>query len=354
MSSALKSLVATGTKLWLDSIDPDLVEQNYKMGATGATSNPIIIADLINTGRFDQLIKDFMALEYSDEEVAWATTDQMVRNIQEVFTPIWEKTQGNDGYVSFELDPLLEDAQCPLSHQEKVDTYIKLALKWSQSQHVNNRMIKIPATPAGLDAIEEIAAAGITLNVTLIFSQRQYDLARDAVWRGRQRYGKLDSFKSVYSIFISRIDVYTMKHVTQLSDQAQGQVGIYNAKKIARANQSFWADKNLKLEQEIIFASTGTKLAEDPKDKYVKAFAGRYIQTNPPATNQAVEELGTQFTRCIDIMPHDDIIAEIEKHVDIPALEKTLMAEGLAKFADPQKSLIKLIGEKRSVFQSAN
>ena len=345
MSSPLESLVATGTKLWLDSIDPELVQKNFEMGATGATSNPIIIADLIKTGRFDQLIEDYLNKGYSDEEIAWATTDQMVKDAQTVFKNVWTKTEGNDGYVSFELDPLIEDTAANMPHKARVSKYIDLAQKWSQGHH--NRMIKIPATPAGLDSLEEIAAMGLTINVTLIFSQRQYDIARDAIWQGRQRYGNLDNFKSVYSIFISRIDVYTQKHVTDLSDDAQGQVGIYNAKKIARANKSFWADKNLKLEQELIFASTGTKNPDDPKDKYVKAFAGRYIQTNPPATNDAVQELGTKFTHLIDIMPSDEVIAEIEKKVNIQHLEDTLMSEGLEKFADPQKALIQLICDKR-------
>ena len=87
-------------------------------------------------------------------------------------------------------------------------------------------MIKVPATPAGLDALEELAAAGVTLNVTLIFTMRQYEAARDAIWRGAQRRKSLDRFKSVYSIFVSRVDVYTEKHVPELSPAAQGQVGI--------------------------------------------------------------------------------------------------------------------------------
>ena len=74
-------------------------------------------------------------------------------------------------------------------------------------------MIKVPATPAGLGALEELAATGVTLNVTLIFSDRQYRAAREAIWRGAQRRKSLERFKSVYSIFISRIDVYTKQHV---------------------------------------------------------------------------------------------------------------------------------------------
>src|SRR5215472_14975422 len=109
MTSPLKSLIATGTKLWLDSIDPELVARNRALGATGATSNPIIISDLIKTGRFDADLDRFMRQGLSDEEVAWQMTDMLVRQAQKVFFPVWEAPKGNDGYVSFELDPLLED-----------------------------------------------------------------------------------------------------------------------------------------------------------------------------------------------------------------------------------------------------
>ena len=156
-------------------------------------------------------------------------------------------------------------------------------------------MIKVPATPAGLDALEELSAAGVTLNVTLIFTMRQYEAARDAIWRGAQRRKSLDRFKSVYSIFISRVDVYTEKHVPDLSPAAQGQVGIVGAKRIWRANQKFWAARPTPLRQEIVFASTGTKKPEDPPWKYVVALAGSDIQTNPPATNEAVEASGLVF-----------------------------------------------------------
>src|SRR5438876_10762043 len=85
MASPLRSLIACGTKLWLDSIDPDLVTANRRLGATGATSNPIIISGLIKTGRFDEDIARLAGQGLSDEEIAWAMTDQLVRNAQQAF-----------------------------------------------------------------------------------------------------------------------------------------------------------------------------------------------------------------------------------------------------------------------------
>ena len=349
---SLQSLIATGTKLWLDSIDPDLVQKNRAMGATGATSNPIIVSDLIKTGRFDDELTELMDDGLDDDAVAWGITDHLVHDAQEVFWPVWQQSEGNNGYVSFELDPLLEDVKKTIPHAERVRRYIELGRKWSQGH--KNRMIKVPATPAGLDALEELAAAGITLNTTLIFSERQYKIARDNVWRGAQRRKDgTSAFKSVYSIFVSRVDVYTEKHVPTLSPAAQGQVGIVNVKRLWRLNQDFWQGKGLKLQQEIIFASTGTKKPSDPPDKYVDALAGSDIQTNPPATNEAVQKLNKTFTRKVDQLPPRPVLDEIDAKVDQQKMEDKLMEEGTAKFADPQHALLKLIAEKRAALTAA-
>jgi transaldolase len=346
MPTPLESLVASGTKLWLDSIDPDLVLENRKFGATGATSNPIIISDLLKTGRFDDQIRALAASGKSDAEIALEMTDRLVKQAQEVFAEVHAATQGDDGYVSFELDPLLEDASCTLSVEEKAREYIALGKKWAAGH--KNRMIKVPATPGGLAALEELCAAGITLNVTLLFTARQYHIARDAVWRGAQRRKSLDGFKSVYSIFVSRIDVYTKKHVPDLIPAAQGRVGIVNAQRLWQDNEQFWADKKLPLKQEFIFASTGTKDPSDSPDKYVDALAGADIQTNPPATNAAIQQLtGKVFSRKVDQLPPANVLADIDQKVDFAKLEQVLMDEGLAKFADPFKALLATIASKR-------
>jgi transaldolase len=346
----MQSLVATGTKVWLDSIDPDEVARNRSWGATGATSNPIIIADLIKTGRFDRDMERLMKKGLNDTDLAWQTTDMLVRQAQEVFQPVWDATRGDDGYVSFELDPLLEDRGLNMPVAERTRQYVELAKKWAAGHR--NRMIKIPNTPGGLASLEELAAAGLTLNVTLTFSPRQYIAARDAIWRGAQRRKSLDTFKSVYSIFVSRVDVYTEKHVPKLSPKAQGQVGIVNAKRIWKMNQDFWADKKLPLKQEIIFASTGRKLMTDSPIKYVEAFAGSDIETNPPKTNHEIQDSGHVFTRQVDKLPPREILEEIDRLVDINHMEEVLMEEGLQKFADPQKALLALIKEKRAALQA--
>jgi len=347
MTSPLAAIIQAGTKLWLDSVDPELVATNRELGATGATSNPIIISNLIKSGRFDDSLARLLHEDgLSTNDAAWALTDQVVAAAQDVFLPVWEATDGNDGYVSFEVDPLLEDTDNPLSHQERVARYVELGGKWSSGRL--NRMIKVPATSAGLEAVEELASLGVPLNVTLIFTMRQYEAARDAIWRGAQKLPSLEKFKSVYSIFISRVDVYTQKHVPELSPATQGQVGLLNAKLLWQENQRFWSEHSTPLSQEIVFASTGTKSADEPPWKYVAALVGSDIQTNPPGTNEAVENSGQIFPRSVDQMPPSEVIEEVGAKVDMRQLEDQLMAEGIQKFADPQKALLALIDEKRT------
>ncbi len=350
MSQAIKSLIASGTKLYLDSIDPELVKLNLEWGAVGATSNPIIVAGLIETGRFDDQIRKLIDRGMADETIAWAVTDQLVQEAQNAFYGVWKSTGGNAGWVSFELDPLIEDTELNMAHADRVERYIELGRKWSAGHE--NRMIKVPATPAGIEAVKTLAADGVTLNVTLIFSDRQYVAARDSVWSGAQKRSSLDQFKSVYSIFVSRIDQFTAKHYPQLSSDAQGLYGIVNAKRIWQANQKFWSANKTKLAQEIIFASTGTKSAKDAPWKYVAALAGSDIQTNPPDTNKAVAGSSEVFTKQVDKLPSDAILKELDSVVEIQKVEAGLMEEGLAKFATPQKQLIATISSKRAVLHA--
>ncbi|MCA9032964.1 MAG: transaldolase [Planctomycetaceae bacterium] len=343
----LKSLIDSGTKLWLDSVEPELVRTYHSMGATGATSNPIIIAGIINTGQCDARLEELLKSDMDDNAIAWQVTDELVQSAQNVFRSIWDESNGNDGYVSFELDPLLEATDCPLSISERIERYVELGKKWSNGHQ--NRMIKVPATPAGLGAVEPLIAAGVPLNITLLFSERQYLTARDAVWRGAQQRSDTNRLKAVFSIFVSRIDGYISKHVTNLSSAAEREVAISNAQRLWKLNQDFWSDKPIDLDQDIVFASMGTKLAGDPPDRYVSALAGSDIQTNPPETNEAVAAMeGKTFTRAVDKFLSNDILAEIQEKVDFARMETFLMEEGLAKFAQPQQLLLKSIADKRA------
>jgi transaldolase len=186
-----------------------------------------------------------------------------------------------------------------------------------------------------------------------MFTERQYRAARDTIWCGaRRRQGGLNDFKSVYSIFISRIDVYAQRHLRDLDPAAADQLGIATAKQVWRSNEEFWKDKRLRLRQEIVFASTGVKDPAAPADKYVEALAGSDIQTNPPATNDAVQRLNKTYARHIDEVPERNVLGEMAK-VDTAALEGVLLNEGTRKFAEAQKTLLRRIAAKRVLFPTA-
>lgn len=347
MPTPLESLVASGTRLWLDSIDPELIEESRGCGISGATSNPIIIANLIRTGRFDAELAELLDRDLDDHQVAWQLADGIVTRAEAAFLDVFERTAGDDGYVSFELDPLLEEPDAGISLDEVASRYVELARHWSHDHP--NRMIKVPATPAGLMALEHIVAAGVPVNVTLIFTGRQHRLACEAAWRGARRLDDLCSFKSVYSIFVSRLDVYTTNAHPDLSTAARGLVGIVNARRIYRANCEFWQDKPTPLTQQIVFASTGTKDPEEPLDKYVAALAGADIQTNPPGTNAAIQDLADRaYTRTVDESTESAVLEEIDREVDFERLETVLMQEGIEKFAAPQRELLELVAEHRT------
>src|SRR5690606_33845542 len=108
---------------------------------------------------------------------------------QHKFQPIHRSTGGNAGWLSFELDPLQEDPNEGLSDQQRARRYVELGKRWSKGH--TNRMIKVPATDGGIMALEELAAAGVTLNVTLMFTADQYRRAKDAIWQGAQHRGDL-------------------------------------------------------------------------------------------------------------------------------------------------------------------
>jgi transaldolase len=341
----LESLRACGSKIWLDSVDPEAIAQQLPWGITGATSNPLIVAELIQTGRFDTALESLLERVREDETVAWQLTDQLVSQAEQVFLPIWERTGGEDGYVSFELDPLPEAENWSAVEPARVERYVSEAVHWSRNHP--NRLIKVPATPSGLQALPEIVARGVNVNVTLIFTARQYTQAQQAVWRGAQGRPHLRSFKSVYSIFVSRLDVYADKFLAHLDFETRGQLGILNAKRIWQLHRACWRERPTPLAQEIVFASTGTKRPGEKPWKYLEAFAGGDILTNPPTTHEQTQSAGITFTRRIEELPPDPVVAALDKHVDYEHLEATLLAEGVEKFVRPQRQLLDLIASRR-------
>ena len=160
-------------------------------------------------------------------------TDKSAKNAQDVFWT-WGGHERRRRLRELRRSAA-EDKDQKKNTAERTAEYVELGKKWSAGH--KNRLIKVPATPGGLAAIEELVAAGVNVNITLIFSERQYKIARDAVYRAVQRRSDKENVKTVYSIFVSRVDVYTEDHVPDLSPAAQGLVGIVNAKRIWKMNR---------------------------------------------------------------------------------------------------------------------
>jgi transaldolase len=179
-------------------------------------------------------------------------TDHLVEQAEEAFQPVWVQTKGNDGWVSFELDPLLEDVSSPMPVAERTAHYIELGKKVGSRSHQ-------PHDQNTGHSRRDRVSVRRTITPQEVSAQRRSDLCVNSVRHGavmrcgcgaQQRRKSLEWFKSVYSIFVSRLDVYTSSRVPTLSAAAQGQVGIVNAKRIWRMNETFWSDKKLPLKQE--------------------------------------------------------------------------------------------------------
>ena len=126
MPSPIQSILDAGSTLWLDSVDPEEVKKNHARGISGATSNPAIIAALVATGRFDETIKKFMNEGHDDEAIAWAITDKLTQGRRaRVLTTTGRSSRGNTGWVSFELDPLLEDPDNGISTADRTKKYVE-------------------------------------------------------------------------------------------------------------------------------------------------------------------------------------------------------------------------------------
>ena len=146
----------------------------------------------------------------------------------------------------------------------------------------------------------------------------------------------------------SRIDVYTEQEIQHLRPEAQGLVGILNAKRVWQANQNFWNDKGLELQQETdLWPAQAPRNHLTPLGNMLKHLQGSDIQTNPPETNAAVASSGIEFCRTVDVMPTLDIQQEIDSKVDMQTMHDVLMKQGLEKFVKPQRALLSLIARKR-------
>ena len=356
--TALADLSAAGVAVWLDDLSRErlrsgnLAELVRDKEVVGVTTNPSIFQKALSDGAaYDEQVRD-LALRGTDvgEAVRMLTTFD-VRWACDELREVYDRTDGVDGRVSIEVDPrVAQDADRTVAEAK--------ALWWLVDRP--NLYIKIPATQAGLPAITEVLAAGISVNVTLIFSLERYDAVMDAFLTGLERAQAnghdLSRIGSVASFFVSRVDSEIDK---QLGDGAplRGQAAIANARlAYQHYEQVFGADRWKALEsagakpQRPLWASTGVKdPAYDDTQYVVELVAPGTVNTMPEATLEAVADHGkvrgdTVTSTYADAQKVLDDLAEAG--IDYDKVVDQLEAEGVAKFEEAWNDLISSVSEQ--------
>src|SRR5215472_7124450 len=290
---ATKLLHNLGQSLWLDNITRDLLNSGTlkryidELSVTGLTSNPTIFDHAIkNSTAYDATVREKLAQGKSGEALFFELALEDLTQAADLFRPVFDRTDGVDGWVSLEVSPLL-------AHDTKAT--LAAAVDLHRRAGKPNLFIKIPGTAEGLPAIEEAIFAGVPVNVTLLFSREQYVAAADAYLRGVERriaVGLNPAVASVASLFVSRWDVAVGAKVpAELTNRlgiavAQRTYKAYlellaSARFQRAANSGAWA-------QRLLFASTGTKDPKASDTLYVRALAAPFtINTMPDATLKA-------------------------------------------------------------------
>ena len=352
--SALDDLTAAGQSVWIDNITRDLLDDGTiaryieTLRVTGLTSNPSIFDKAVRgSSAYDNQVRALSQDGLSAEQVFFELAIDDLRRAADLFAPVHQATSGLDGWVSLEVSPLLADDTA-----QTVDAAISLAAKAQR----DNLFIKIPGTPAGLPAIEAAIAAGVPVNVTLLFSTDQYLAAADAYLSGleqRHAEGKGLNVHSVASLFISRWDVAANPTVpAELANKLGVAVGedAFGAFRALidsdRVQQLIAHGAPI---QRLLFASTGTKDPSAPDTLYVDSLVGPdTVNTMPDGTLHAFADHGSVPA----ILPNDRSGASqtldrfAEAGVDLPALAERLQQEGKDAFVASWRELIAAVESK--------
>jgi transaldolase len=350
-----EQLGRVGQSVWLDNITRDMLTngtlERYigDLSVTGLTSNPSIYDKAIGgSAAYDETIKRLSASGSDDESIFFELALDDLRRAADLFLPIHRRTNGVDGFVSLEVSPLLAN--------EAAET-IRAARRLHAQGDRPNLFIKIPGTPAGLEAIEETIFAGVPVNVTLLFSAEQYLAAADAYTRAIERRVEagLDPYvPSVASVFVSRWDGPL---AGDLPADLHLKLGIATARRTFTAYRALVeSDRWQRLlnegarPQRLLWASTGTKDKAASDVLYVEALAAPLtVNTMPEETLHAFADHGTVGpTLAAGTDPQNEaLIAMFEAAgVNVVGLGLRLQEQGVASFATAWQSLLSRIREK--------
>ena len=377
MTINMQDLDKIGQSIWYDNIERKLLNDGTLDGMVqrgeirGITSNPSIFNKAISqSGEYDQEIESLTEQEYSREEVYENLAVRDIQQAADLFLPLYKKTKGFDGYVSLEVNPYLaHDTEKTVTEAKKL---------WKVVDRPN-LMVKVPATLEGLPAITEVIAAGINVNVTLIFSIKRYEAVMDAYLAGLekriQKGNNIASIASVASFFISRIDSKVDKKIEELLTEApqEGQVelrnllgktGLASGKVAFSAFEDTFGDQSLRFtnlvksgakKQRALWASTSTKNPAFPDTMYVDELIGPdTVNTIPPGTLKAFLDHGT-VKRTIDqgLDQARKVFEDLERFgIDMDQITDELEAEGVKSFADAYRSLLDSLQGRMDGFRS--
>ena len=357
----LKDLNKIGQSIWYDYIRRFFITSGdlkalIEEGIRGVTSNPSIFEKAVNgSSDYDEAIRRLVATKKSVEEIYEELVLDDIARAADLMRPVYESTQGFDGYVSLEVSPTL-------AHDTKGT--IAEARRLFKALGKPNVMIKVPATPAGVSAIEELIASGININVTLIFNLDHYRPVAEAYLKGLERrsadHGDISNVASVASFFISRVDTAVDQVLTSLGNKdLQGKIAIANAKVAYDTfRQIFSGPRWQKLAtsgarlQRPLWASTGAKNPEYPDTLYVDQLIGPdTVNTLPPATLNAFRDHGSVApTLTEELEEAQDRLLQLEDlGIDLKSITEKLQKEGLHAFSDSFSTLMASIRHKQDL-----
>ncbi len=355
----LHELAELGQAIWLDYISRSLLasgelQELVDQGLRGVTSNPSIFEKAIaGSADYDEDLNRLVGEGRSVEEIYEDLAMSDIRSAADILRPVYEKSEGADGYVSLEVNPALaHDTEATIAEARRLFASLERP----------NVMIKVPATAAGLPAIERLIGEGVNINVTLIFSLEQYEAVATAYIAGLEKLalagGDVGKVASVASFFISRVDTAVDKALEEIGNtEIQGKIAIDNAKiAYSRFREIFSSERWNKLAtgsarvQRPLWASTSSKNPAYPDTLYVDNLIGPdTVNTLPPATLDDFLDHGTvAATVETDVAGARSRLAELAAlGIDLDAITNKVLDEGVAAFAKSFEGLIASIAEKR-------
>ena len=346
----LAALTAAGTSVWLDQIRRNLITSGElerlerELSLRGVTSNPAIFEKaILGSSDYDEQIAELAERGMDAREMFEEIAILDVQLACDVLRPVWDQANGADGFVSLEVEPAFA--------HESEKTVAQARDFWERVDRPN-LMVKIPGTEEGVPAIEETIAAGINVNVTLLFSVESYETIAEAYIRGMERRkeaGESLDVHSVASFFVSRVDTEVDKRLADLGkEDLRGIAAVANARAAyMRFKELFYGDRYAELReagapvQRPLWASTGVKDPHYPETKYVDSLVGPdTVNTMPMNTLLACAEELEVKGNTADEDPAEDLKRLADAGIDMGDVTKKLLSDGIDKFVEPFDDLI--------------